>query len=329
LSAARWSEPGFLARATDWIDAQLPGLGRRRSARVERLEPRPWSAVLRVPVTGGAVFFKANIPALRHEAALNRALFRLAPDCVLPVLAADDTRGWLLLPDGGTSLRTLVASPADLPLWAAALERYARFQIAAVPAAGDLLAAGAFDYRAAGLARRMAEVIAVEARFASNADSLSPAERRRLESAVPRLEELCAELSASGIPETIHHDDFHDANVLVRDDRPVFFDWHEGSVAHPFCSLLIVLRVAAHRLGLPPEDPALQALRDAYLAPWREGLDDARIGRVLGPALSVGYLCRALSWEHIVSGLPVDEQRATADGVSSWLRELAGVLATG
>ncbi len=248
---------------------------------------------------------------------------------MLPVLAADDRRGWLLLPDGGTSLRTLVTSPADLPLWAAALDRYARFQIAAAPAAGDLLAAGAFDYWPAGLARRMAEVIAEEARLPPTAESLQPVERHRLEVSTPRLAELCSELGASGIPETIHHDDFHDANVLVRDGRPVFFDWHEGSVAHPFCSLLIVLRMAAHRLGLAPGDAALRALREAYLAPWREGLDDARIEYAIQAALAVGHLCRALSWQHIASGLPVDEQKAMADGVSGWLRELAGVLAAG
>ena len=50
----------------------------------------------------------------------------------------------------------------------------------------------------------------------------------------PRFAELCERLAGYGVPETLHHDDFHDANIFVCGDRYTFADWGESCVAHPF-----------------------------------------------------------------------------------------------
>ncbi len=53
----------------------------------------------------------------------------------------------------------------------------------------------------------------------------------------PRFAQICDELAAFGIPETLNHGDFHDGNVLVKNGRITLFDWGDGCVAHPFVSL--------------------------------------------------------------------------------------------
>ncbi len=48
----------------------------------------------------------------------------------------------------------------------------------------------------------------------------------------PEFAQLCAELAAHGVPETIQHDDLHHANVYDRGGRLRVLDWGDASVAH-------------------------------------------------------------------------------------------------
>ena len=100
-------------------------------------------------------------------------------------------------------------------------------------------------------------------------------ERRRLEASLPWVREACEELAAAGIPETIQHDDLHDAQVFVRDGRYLLLDWGDACVSHPFFSLAVTLDgVIAWGVddveGSEPTEP----YRDAYLEPFR-GYDAA------------------------------------------------------
>ena len=88
---------------------------------------------------------------------------------------------------------------------------------------------------------------------------------------------------------SLQHDDLHDANIFVPYDGvgPYrVFDWGDASVAHPFTTLLVTLRVVAYRLELAGGAPELLRLRDAYLEPWTGEHDRAtlRRGRPAGAA---------------------------------------------
>jgi len=268
--------------------------------------------VLRLPTADGDVYFKANIPALAHESRLIRLLAGIDPRRVPRLLADDPARGWMLSAGGGQTLRSMVSSAADLPRLERALAAYAEFQLAAAGRADDLLAAGAFDYRLGSLVEAFPVIVACE--------------RPDLAGLEPRYRELCERLAAAGLPSTIHHDDFHDANMLAGADGVRFFDWHEGCVAQPFCSLVIVLRVTARRLGLGPLGAELARLRDAYLEPWAAFGSQAQLRSAADLAVRVGRLTRALSWRLIVQGAgeaASEEDRAAA---GEWLGELAAGL---
>ncbi|WP_091445591.1 phosphotransferase [Micromonospora yangpuensis] len=101
---AGWSDPVWQRAARGWIAEQLARTGRRITGEVEP-RVRPWSLVWRVPTGSGPVWFKANSIGTRYEAGLVDALSRLDPDAVLTPLAVRPDRGWLLLPDGGETLR--------------------------------------------------------------------------------------------------------------------------------------------------------------------------------------------------------------------------------
>lgn len=95
----------------------------------------------------------------------------------------------------------------------------------------------------------------------------------------PRFAELCDDLAARGIPDTIQHDDLHMTNVYESAGRLRVLDWGDSSIAHPFASLVVTFRILEERAGLAAGDPWYKRLRDAYLEPWGNGLTDASIMR--------------------------------------------------
>ena len=136
------------------------------------------------------------------------------------------------------------------------LRTYARLQRAAEGAAAELVGAGVPDRRLAVLPGQVAELV----------EELRPAGRGRARAA--RLTEACAELAALGIPETIEHSDLHDAQVFAAPDGDRFFDWGDASVAHPFLSLTVSLRVLASTVGVADDSPTVDTAIDAYLERW-------------------------------------------------------------
>lgn len=283
-----WTDPEWLDHAHSWIGERVRECGRTVVGPIEQLHVRAWSTVLRVPTDGGDVFFKADAPELAYEAPLVSLLAAQRPDCVPPLLAADHDRGWLLMADAGTTLRELVGRERDLTRWLDVLPLYAGLQRDMAPHAGELVSLGVPDLRLATLGsafERLLETV-----------ELPEDERRRLSASVPRVHELCAELAAYGVPETIQHDDFHDAQVFVRDGRYLFLDWGDACVSHPFFTLSVTLEgVLAWGLDDVEGSVDVRPFRDAYLTPYAEDFERADLEAAVALALRLGWVCRAVN----------------------------------
>ncbi len=281
--SARWEDPRFLAEAHAWIDGELARLGLRRAGGIEQPHVYPWSTVLRVPTDGGDVWFKANADGLRYEAGLVRLLAARRPDCAPPLLGADLERGWMLLADAGRRLRELQEEERDVSRWLDVLPLYAGVQLDLAGDVDELLALGVPDLRLATLAERYERLVA-------EADV-----EQRFRDAVPRVAELCVELAAFGIPETIQHDDLHDGQVFVRDGRYLLMDWGDACVSHPFFTLSVTLEgVLAWGLDDVEGSVDTAPFRDAYLAPWSERYGGDLV-RACGLALRLGWAARAVN----------------------------------
>ncbi len=129
-------------------------------------------------------------------------------------------------------------------------------------------------------------------------------EYARLKALKPQLTAWCDELAALGLPETLTHEELHDANVLLNGDRYIFTDWSDSSVAHPFFTMVVTIRAAAYRLKLEESGPQMRRLRDAYLEPWTTFGSRSDLGRAYVLAYRLGMLNRALSWHHGTGALP-------------------------
>lgn len=288
----RWTTAQWRAEALDWVAEQ---------GMVPRIvtQPRvtPWSTALRIETDGGVVWLKAAGTGTRYEAGLLRALHAYGAPHLLTPIALDVDRGWMLLPDGGPTLRDVLTDDPDVRHWERVLPKYAQLQRAVEHRALP----GTEDNRP----ERMPELLA------------SLLERLEVDPAVaalqPRFAAWCDELATSGIRSTLQHDDLHDNNVFADD---VVFDWGDAALAFPFSSLLVTLRTVRQRWP----DADLERLRDAYLEPWTDTHTRAELELLALFATRVGKVGRARAWVRALAD--VADPGEHAEAAPGWLEEL-------
>jgi hypothetical protein len=251
------------------------------SGPIEQPHVQRWATALRVPTADGVVWFKASLPELAHEGPVVELLSARRPDVVPPLIALDARRGWMLSGDGGVCLRDLVGRERDLSRWLDVLPRYAEVQREAVLDVDAFLRAGTPDRRLAVLPAQYRDLLA-------RLDWLDEKIRRRLDEAAAPVDEMCERLAAYGIPETIQHDDLHDAQVFVGPDGGYrILDWGDAVISHPFMTLAVTLDGV---IQWGPDDVEgsvdVAPYQDAYLGVWGDP-------ESLAPA---GHLARRLGW---------------------------------
>lgn len=314
MSASRWLDPSWRARALQWVDDRLAELGQARTGEPEQPHVRPWATALRVPTNRGPVWLKASAEGTAYEHGLLQVLADVAPDLVLAPLAGDPQRAWSLLPDGGTTLRAWLAEHEDerFRRWAEVLREHAALQRATAPAADRLLTAGTPDLRPTAVAGLVESVLADP--------SIDVSSRRRAEREWSQhMAEVAAALADSAVPTAIQHDDLHDNNVLLDDSTYRVFDWGDASVSHPFGVFLVFRRALANSAGIEERGPELTRLQDTYLECFSDLAPQSELIMDLRRAEYVAGLGRICSWRRALLGATPEEQAEWADADSGWL----------
>ncbi|MCI0687346.1 MAG: aminoglycoside phosphotransferase family protein [Sporichthyaceae bacterium] len=320
--AIGWNQ-AWRAEVDEWISDQLVRLGRRPSGEIEQIKLRSWSLVLRVPAEPNQVWFKAGGPGCAYEAGLVAALAGWVGRSVLGPLAVDRDRGWLLLPDGGPTLRSILADGDDQAHWERLLPSYAELQRELSGRVDEMLALGVPDQRPRTVPVALASLLAdTDALMIDQPGGMTAADHDRMPRLQPEVAGWAKQLDEFGIAPSLNHDDFHDGNVFLRDGHYVFFDWGDASVSHPFASLLVTLNVIAHQKTLTPGSAELIRMRDAYLEPWSAEHDHADLVEAARLATRLGKVGRSLSWRRALIGGTPEEIAPWADGIPGWLTEL-------
>lgn len=285
---------------------------------IEQTHLRFWATVLRVPTSEGVVWFKENAPSQSFEAGLVVELARVAPGFVPPVVAADVDRGWLLTHDLGTVLGSdpHPADRADVARGYAELQRRLEPHLRAmfdarVPAFED---GNAMAY-AVALADELARLPEGDGR------RLGLEERRLVDAGLGRMGEAAVILEASGIRDSLEHNDLHLNNALRgADGRVAFIDFGDAVWAHPFASIRVMLW-QARLAGLDPASQEYERILDAYLEPWSGVASASELRRAVTAAERIGCLHRAESWRRLMADVPLESVPEHLHAVIAfWLR---------
>lgn len=318
--------PPALEGALAWADQALDRRGLARTGPAEAHLDRPWSTVWRLPLGQSACWLKKNAPGCAYEGAVLRLLTEAEVPHALRPWAVDVDRGLLLSADHGRTLREWRGGSRTIRAHERLLASYADLQRRTEPLVDALLAAGVPDHRPTGLPSVRARLIAASA-AAQGAARLGPTDVVRLRGRSTAYAEQCAELDGLGIASSLQHNDLHDANAFPVVDGSgaladvVVFDFGDAVVSHPFASLLVALRSAAHHLDLTPGSPGLARLRDAYLEPWTTDHARADLDRAVELAARVGTVSRADAWRRALAGSRPEAVAEFADAVPGWLLE--------
>jgi aminoglycoside phosphotransferase (APT) family kinase protein len=211
-------------------------------------------------------------------------------------------------------LVTPPAAPVSFPLAADGAEHFATHDVGAarldqlVARADVRLVAGLISVPVAALPDRYEDLL-------QRTLPLDAAEIYELRRFQPGFADLCAELAARDVPDTVQHDDLHMANVYEHGERLLLLDWGDASIAHPFASLVVTFRFLEERNGLPRGDPWFARLRDAYLEPWGQGL----VG-TFELAMRVGTFAHTFAWTRQRDSLPHSARPEFDTGYSMMLR---------
>ncbi len=317
-----WWQPGWFAEAAAFIESTLARHNLRLDDEIEQRHIRPWSTVLTIPTTEGVCYFKASASIFSHETALTEYLSRFRPSLLPDLLAVDKNRHWLVMRDSGTPLRQFIRSEKSIARWKDVVPLYVDLQKDLTSRVDDLLALGVMDRRLEKLPALFEELIADELSMLldTEADSLTTAEYVRVKDSVSEFERMCKWLSSFGIPETLHHDDFHDANIFLQNERIIFTDWGECAVTHPFFTLVVMMRSVDNSLGAN-FSPEAGLLRDMVLEQWTSYAPLAELQSVVKLAQRIGYVNRALTWKMSIAMMPDELKAEYAIAVPSYLKD--------
>jgi hypothetical protein len=323
-----WTDSAWVETIMAWARDRLAEGGREIVGAVDQPHIRPWSTVFRIPTDRGLVWCKAAGPGTAHEARLLTAFAEWGVANVVRLLDADVERRWLLLEDGGPTLRQTRpdgTGDADLTAWERILAEYAGLQRSVEGRADELVRLRVPDGRPAVLVDTLRSVVEDDGWWALVGPDDRPAAdagRERLRGLDEWVAATARELEGSGIAATIQHDDLHGGNVFVGPAGTRFFDWGDAVVAHPFATLVTTLNSVAFRLGTDPDGPELTRLRDAYLEAWTDELPRTALHEVLELALDLGRIGKSAAWARALSGVDPATMGDLGDAPAMWLVDL-------
>jgi hypothetical protein len=323
-SQLSWQDLEWREQAREWIHEQARNRSILITGEIEQPHLYAWSTVLHVPTDQGKLFFKATAPETIHEAALTRALANWFPDCMPELVEIDAHRGWMLMRDGGEQLRASIRPTKDIVPWQPVILRYAEVQVDLADYVTELLSLRLPDHRLHVLPALFTGLLADQESFMIDQEKgLTSAEWEKVQAKAKSFEQICGDLAASGIPESINHGDFHDGNVLVRDGRITFFDWGDADVTHPFVSLRTFF--VSIEIALDLEDysltPEMEALLHLYLKPWEGFASKPELLKAYRLSKPVASVVKAFSWHTTISRMGEDLRKEYAWIVPELMRE--------
>ncbi len=301
-----WQNENWLKEAHGWIKEEAVKNSIAITGEFEQPHVYPWSTVINVMTNEGMLYFKATASETVHEAALTQKLAEWYPRYMPKLVSVDFARGWMLMRDGGEKLRASIRPTKDVSPWKQVIPLLSEVQIGVSSHASELLSLGIPDMRLQHLPKILNDLLAdTNMLRLDQPDGLSSEDYQRAQDLQPRFTEVCAELAAIGIPETINHGDFHDGNVLINNGNITLFDWGDGSLTHPFVTLRTFF--VSIEIALELDDysftPEMKDLLNIYLEPFQRFASQEKLLIAFSLSRPVATVVKTFAWHQTISRL--------------------------
>jgi len=265
---------GWVDKLIKWMQPHLNRRGECLTGSYQQFNASPFSTLIRFDTTQGAVWFKAFDPSNLVGFRITPVVAALHPTHVPEVLATHQEWNGLLISDVGGQ-RLDEASSFDN--WRSALSAMACMQLEDTKRTNQLIERGFKDRRFPAVLERIDPFFELMGDVMSRQPNCPPrmltsVDLRNLATMCKR---VCHRLMNSRIPSSLVHGDVGPHNVLISKDGPVFIDWSEASVSHPFlfCEYMLEFAEKGHAdLASHKEE-----LRSVYSEPWKVFLKEREI----------------------------------------------------
>ncbi len=324
MTVEEWTSPAFHDEARAWVAEQLAAGGARLTGEEEQPHARVWSSAIRYETTTGRVWFKANGPGTRHEPALLQLLDGLVPGLLPEVLAVDPSRGWSLSRDGGPVLREVAPPDQIWQHWETVLTRYAEAQILMSEHRDAVLGTGVVEVSPRTIPGQARALLDQLASTRLDEGGVTAEQTDAVAALLPSLDDWCAELAASGVPDSVQHDDLHSSNVCWPEGGGFrLIDWGDTVWAAPLGTMLATMNSIAWHAGMyvdgqPVDAPQVLHLRDVYLEPFTVFADRETLVRGVQLARRTGCVGKAMSYQAALLGQPVEVHAEQDFPVREW-----------
>lgn len=302
-----------------WAKQQLIAFGYKLIEESIVVRDMPWSKVSLFKTSKGLVYLKLMATPFVIEPKILQFLYKNVSTAVTEVIALNEQLSCFLMKDAGQVLRDIQKKKFQIQLFCNALKLQTQIQIASVPFVKSFILMGVNDWRLKKLPDLYGDFVTRE--HLLEAAGLSKYEIEMLQKLHPQVQNLCEQLSAYNIPETIEHNDFHDNNILIQDNCITINDWGDACVSHPFFSLATALNSAKRNHDLQRTDSRYLQAQNAYLEIWLDygTIDELREAFLIAEKLS--YFQFSLSFSRIESCVSVEEFSLYSGYIAEALRD--------
>lgn len=303
----------------DWAKQQLIAFGYKLMEESIVVRNMPWSKVSLFKTPKGLVYLKQMAAAFAIEPKILRFIHENFSTAVTEMIVMNEQLSCFLMKDAGQVLRDIQKQNFQIQLFCNALKTHAQIQIASVPFVESFILMSVNDWRLKKLPDLYRDFVARE--HLLEAAGVNKYEIEMLQNVSPQMQILCEQLSAYNIPETIEHNDFHDNNILIQDDRITINDWGDACISHPFLSLATALNSAKRNHNFKKTDSRYLQAQNAYLEIWLDygTIDELRKAFLIAEKLS--YFQFSLSFSRIESCVSVEEFSLYSGYMSEALRD--------
>ena len=306
-----------------WGERQLYRVGDTSPVATTLVKRRAWSTVWKLERPSGRFYLKEAAPGFDVEAPLLAALCSWRPASIVELVAVDTTRGWVLTRDAGRMLHDVMFDDPEggRARLTAMLMAYAGIQADCQQHDAPPFVHMLEDRSPAAMPHSFATVVADDALLrAGGASSGDFAERNRW---LRRVDQLCRELAALGLPVTLEHGDLHTSNIMISvDGTPRIADWGDACWATPLHALAMCLDDIAGRHKIAHDDPWFAQLTKTYFDTLRISGTVGDCHRALAVARALAPASGVLQWSRGVDRMPADTRAVMAGRIVKHLRML-------